>query len=169
MSTFSSQASGFLSRRLSGRLRKLVTINVETGERFKELVQYVTDPNLAYEFREWSLDRRANSTELRELLGVENAPPSSNASTTAKEGELWLPKLLARVARSKRRAASSDAQMALLEETDVIEGQVKREYEEALRVSRGTPLLRILQSQYLGVKAVQDKTRRFLAERRDPH
>ncbi|QDT01426.1 PA2169 family four-helix-bundle protein [Adhaeretor mobilis] len=131
-------------------LKKIRQANIDSADGFTEAGKELSDPQLAEKFQKWAQQRRANSTELGNLI-------ATNGEEVCREGS-WLA-ALHRSYISLKTALSSDDKQAVLNEAEAGEDHIKGAYEEVLKETPGSAVNDVLQRQYAEVKAVHDRVR----------
>lgn len=150
MSLLASSTKFDLKSEVVDNLAKLRQANIDAADGFTEAAKHLDDSTLKSKFQEWAQQRRANSTELGELIEI-------NSEEIDREGS-WLA-AFHRCYLNMKAALTSDDKQTVLEEAEAGEDHIKEAYEEVLKDTPGSAVNDIIQNQYAGVKKVHDEVR----------
>lgn len=131
-------------------ITKLHQANIDSADGFQYAADQLSNPQYAEQFRQYANERRAQATELSEVLEL-------NGKTVDREGS-WLAELH-RCYTKFREAISSNDTHAVIAEAERGEDYIKEMYEEVLKDTPGSAVNDVLQRQYAQVKTVHDRVR----------
>ena len=136
-----------LSPDTKNAVTELVEINADSRKGFQKARDLVTEPELVRLFEAMANLREEQALELAKFGEMEDPLKSS---FSGKLHRWWM---------DLRSTVSKDETLAVLEEAERGEDEIKGRYEKLLKKNPGTPLSSLLHSQYRAVKAGHDRIR----------
>lgn len=150
MSLLATETKYDLKPEVIDNLAKIRQANIDAADGFTEAAKHLDDPALKAKFEKWAQQRRANSTELGELI-------EANGEEICRDGS-WLA-AFHRCYLNMKAAVTSDDKQTVLEEAEAGEDHIKEAYEEVLKDTPGSAVNDVIQHQYAEVKKVHDEVR----------
>ena len=136
-----------LSPDTKNAVTELVEINADSRKGFKKARDLVGEPELVRLFEAMANLREEQALELAKF-GAMKDPLQSSFS--GKLHRWWM---------DLRSAVAKDEALAVLEEVERGEDEIKGRYEKLLKQNPGTPLSSLLHAQYRAVKSGHDRIR----------
>lgn len=137
------------SEKTTSHLQDLIRINIDSAEGFETSAETVSEPRLASLFRDMALLRTRFAAQLQDVVSLDEEPRDSG-SVMGTAHRWWL---------QVRGAITSENAYAVLAEAERGEDAIKEAYEKALAEVVEPDIRRLLEDQYLDVKAGHDRVR----------
>lgn len=128
-------------------LRHIIRINIDSGMGFAAASNRIENNHIAQFFRECGVRRDANAAVLSKYIEWSNQAPPESGTMGGAVRRWWV---------EVREVVQNGSELGVLTQAERGEDAVKRAYEHVLTSTPGSPLNRIIQEQYFGVKADHD-------------
>ena len=132
------------------KVQDLIQINIDSQKGFAEAADKVKDQKIATLFRQFGGERKANTTELQQIVNFNGDEPEDDGSFAATVHRAWI---------DVRAALNGGDASVILTEAERGEDAIKELYEEVLQETAGSAVNDVLTRQYAKVKAGHDKVR----------
>lgn len=138
-------------------LKRLYDLNVDSVKGYETAAEAIEDERFASYFREMALERVKHVGELGVYLELNDEKAQPDGTLAGKAHRFWI--------ELRGKAQMGDAK-AVLSEAERGEDKIKKEYEELIVSTAGSPLNDVLLRQYGEVKKTHD-TVKALRDTRD--